>query len=93
MLKLVEAGELRLDMNGLNNILPFSEFYNVHNFKWKEEDKISHEDLELINAFTPAMILSHRTGFDLNRSHEVNHQFEPGQEYYRSQVCMLKCTI
>ncbi|KTD08524.1 hypothetical protein SAMN02746073_0662 [Legionella jamestowniensis DSM 19215] len=30
------------------------------------------------------MILSHKTGFDLNnRTNEVNHQFEPGQEYYR----------
>ncbi|CZI42149.1 TPA: serine hydrolase [Legionella pneumophila] len=83
VLKLVETGKLTLDMKGLNDILPFKTFCEQHGFKWKNEE-INEEDITRINAFTPAMILSHKTGFDLNnRTNEVNHQFEPGQEYYR----------
>ncbi|MCW8444749.1 beta-lactamase family protein [Fluoribacter gormanii] len=82
VLKLVEAGTLTLDMRGLNDILSFKDFCDQHGFKWKND--INEEDIARINAFTPAMILSHKTGFDLNNwSNEVNHQFEPGQEYYR----------
>ncbi|KTD72575.1 serine hydrolase domain-containing protein [Legionella tucsonensis] len=79
VLKLAEAGELSLDMRRLNDILPFKDFCQQHGFTWKNNEK----DRERINAFTPAMILAHKTGFDLNRKGEVNHQFEPGQEYYR----------
>ncbi|KTC92240.1 serine hydrolase domain-containing protein [Legionella cincinnatiensis] len=83
VLKLVEEGKLSLDMNGLNNILPFKSFCEKHGFGWKNDEDINEEDISRINAFTPAMILSHKTGFDLNRANQVNHQFEPGQEYYR----------
>ncbi len=83
VLKLIEAGELTLDMKGLNDILSFQSFCEQHGFKWKNKEEISEEDIARINAFTPTMILSHKTGFDLNRANQVNHQFEPGQEYYR----------
>ncbi|TIE23318.1 hypothetical protein DIZ73_18075, partial [Legionella pneumophila] len=84
VLKLVETGKLTLNMKGLNDILPFKTFCEQHGFKWKNDEEINEEDIIRINAFTPAMILSHKTGFDLNnRTNEVNHQFEPGQEYYR----------
>lgn len=83
ILKLVEAGKLSLDMKGLNDILPFKDFCQQHGFKWKDGEDITEEDIARINAWTPAMILAHKTGFDLNRKDEVNHQFEPGQEYYR----------
>ncbi|QDP71462.1 beta-lactamase family protein [Legionella israelensis] len=83
VLKLVEAGKLTLDMNGLNDILPFKTFCEQHGFKWKNDEEINEEDIARINAFTPEMILSHKTGFDLSRTNQVNHQFEPGQEYYR----------
>ncbi|KTD53546.1 putative secreted esterase [Legionella santicrucis] len=83
VLKLVEAGKLSLDMNGFNNILPFKSFCEKHGFVWKNDEEINEEDISRINAFTPAMILSHKTGFDLNRKNQVNHQFEPSQEYYR----------
>ncbi|WP_115703207.1 serine hydrolase domain-containing protein [Legionella sainthelensi] len=83
VLKLVEAGKLSLDMNGLNSILPFKSFCDQQGFIWKSDEEINEEDISRINAFTPAMILSHKTGFDLNRTNQVNHQFEPGQEYYR----------
>lgn len=83
VLKLVEAGKLTLDMKGLNDILPFKDFCDAHDFKWKEAEEITLEDIDQINSFTPTMILSHTTGFDLSRSNQVNHQFEPGQPYYR----------
>ncbi|WP_454783752.1 serine hydrolase [Legionella sp. WA2024007413] len=83
VLKLVEAGKLTLDMKGLNNILSFKVFCDQHGFKWKNDKEISEKDIARINAITPAMILSHKTGFDLSRTNEANHQFEPGQEYYR----------
>ncbi|KTD11798.1 putative secreted esterase [Legionella gratiana] len=83
VLKLIDAGKLSLDMNGLNNILPFKAFCEEHGFKWNNDEEINEEDISRINAFTPAMILSHKTGFDLSRTNQVNHQFEPGQEYYR----------
>ncbi|WP_454780785.1 serine hydrolase [Legionella sp. WA2022007384] len=83
VLKLVEAGKLTLDMKGFNNILPFKVFCDQHGFKWKNDKDINEEDIARINSFTPTMILSHKTGFDLNRTNEANHQFEPGQEYYR----------
>ncbi len=84
VLKLVEAGKLTLDMKGLNNILPFQTFCEQHGFKWKNDEEINEDDIARINAFTPEMILSHTTGFDLSRTtDQVNHQFEPGQEYYR----------
>lgn len=84
VLKLAEAGKLSLDMKRLNDILPFKDFCQQHGFKWKEDEEINEEDIARINAFTPEMILSHKTGFDLNNwTNEVNHQFEPGQEYYR----------
>lgn len=79
VLKLVEAGKLSLDMKRLNDILPFKDFCQQHGFTWKNDE----EGRARINALTPAMILAHKTGFDLNRKDEVNHQFEPGQEYYR----------
>ncbi|HHF7374181.1 serine hydrolase [Legionella bozemanae] len=83
VLKLVAAGKLSLDMKRLNDILPFKDFCQQHGFKWKDDEEITEEDTARINALTPAMILAHKTGFDLNRKDEVNHQFEPGQEYYR----------
>lgn len=83
VLKLAEAGKLSLDMKRLNDILPFKDFCQQHGFVWKNDEEINEEDVARINAFTPAMILTHKTGFDLNRKNEVNHQFEPGQEYYR----------
>lgn len=84
VLKLIEAGKLTLDMKGLNDILPFKNFCDQQGFKWKKGQEINEEDIARINALTPAMILSHKTGFDLNNwTNEVNHQFEPGQEYYR----------
>lgn len=79
VLKLVEAGKLTLDMKGLNDIFPFLTFCEQYGFKWKN----SEGDTALINAVTPSMILSHKTGFDLSRDNQVNHQFDPGQEYYR----------
>lgn len=83
VLKLVEIGKFTLDMNRLNDILPFKTFCDDHGFTWKSDQEINAEDIARINAFTPAMILSHKTGFDLSRTGQVNHQFEPGQEYYR----------
>ncbi|HHT0593292.1 TPA: serine hydrolase [Legionella anisa] len=84
VLKLAEARKLSLDMKRLNDILPFMDFCQQHRLKWKEGEEINEEDIARINAFTPEMILSHKTGFDLNNwTNEVNHQFEPGQEYYR----------
>ncbi|HAT8180235.1 TPA: serine hydrolase [Legionella pneumophila] len=82
ILKLAEAGKLALDSKGFNDILPFRDFCEQHGFKWRNDEEVN-EDIALINALTPAMILAHKTGFDLNRKNEVNHQFEPGQEYYR----------
>lgn len=79
VLKLIETGKLSLDMKRLNDILPFKDFCQKHGLKWDNNE----EAIARINAFTPRMILSHKTGFDLNRKDEVNHQFEPGQDYYR----------
>ncbi|KTD42248.1 serine hydrolase [Legionella parisiensis] len=83
VLKLAEDEKISLDMKRLNDLLPFKDFCQQHGFKWKEGEEITEEDIARINALTPAMILAHKTGFDLNRKDEVNHQFEPGQEYYR----------
>ena len=41
ILKLVEAGKLTLDMNGLNDILPFKSFCEQHGFKWKNNEEIN----------------------------------------------------
>jgi len=83
VLKLVEAGTLSLQMKGLNYILSFQFFCKQQGFKWKSDEEIQDEDIRRINAFTPQMILAHQTGFDLSRSNQVNHQYEPGDNYYR----------
>lgn len=83
VLKLVRAGIISLDMKNLNDLLPFKTFCDQNGFKWKEDEELNEADLARINAWTPRMILAHKTGFDLSRTNQVNHQFEPGDDYYR----------